>query len=177
MTPPRRCVIEQAWLGRRLDRADRPEVVERRGCDLRPVDVTTPQGRLALTAYVWADMRARLDRLRDAFEVAARVPVDVRRQGAADFLRGLDLIEGTTTVVWHSVVWQYLPGDEQAAVTAQLEELGAGASAGQGLAHVSVEPVRRDPEPVFEVSVRQWPGGERRVVGTSVPHGVPTTWL
>ena len=32
------------------------------------------------------------------------------------------------------------------------------------------EPVRRDPEPVFEVSVRQWPGGERR--GPSLP----TTW-
>lgn len=169
--------IEQAWLGRRLDPAAQPDVVERLGCDLRPVDVTTPQGRLALTAYVWADMRVRFDRLRDAFAVAAHVPVDVRRQGAADFLRGLDLTEGTTTVVWHSVVWQYLPAAEQAAVTTRLEELGAGAGASRGLAHVSVEPVRRDPEPVFEVWVRQWPGGERRVVGTSVPHGVPTTWL
>ena len=168
--------IEQAWLGHALDPADQPQVVERAGCDLRPIDVTTPEGRLALTAYVWADMRTRLERLRHAFDVATRVPVDVRRERAADFLGRLDLVEGVTTVVWHSVVWQYLPAAEQVAVTARLEELGAGATASRGFAHVAVEPVRRDPEPVFEVAVRQWPGGGRRVVGASVPHGVPTTW-
>ncbi len=121
-------------------------------------------------------MRARLERLRSAFEVAATLPVDLRRQGAGEFLDGLDLEESTTTVVWHSVMWQYLPAEEQVAVTARLDALGETATATRRLAHVAVEPVRRDPEPVFEVSLRLWPGGEARVLGTTVPHGVPTTW-
>ena len=38
------------------------------------------------------------------------------------------------------------------------------------------EPARRHPEPEFPVVLRTWPEGERRVLGHSVPHGVPTTW-
>lgn len=167
--------IDPAWLGRSLG-PGAPEVTERRGCDLRPVDVATPEGRLSLTAYVWADMTTRFERLRGAFAVAAEVPVEVRRQGAADFLSELDLVEGTTTVVWHSVVWQYLPAAERAAVSQRLEALGAGATPSRRLAHVAVEPVRRDPEPVFEVRLRFWPDGTSRLLGTTVPHGVPTRW-
>ncbi len=168
--------IGDAWQGCSPEPWPQLAVVERRGCDLRPVDVTAPEGRLALTAYVWADMRARLERLRSAFQVAATLPVDLRRQGAAEFLLDLDLAQSTTTVVWHSVMWQYLPADEQAVVTARLDALGETATATRRLAHIAVEPVRRDPEPVFEVSLRLWPGGEARVLGTTVPHGVPTTW-
>ena len=169
-------VLADAWRGRPVVPWPELRVLQRVGCDLHPVDVTTPEGRLLLTSYVWADQRARLERLRAAFAVAAQVPVDVRRQGAASFLGGLELQEGATTVVWHSVVMQYLPPDERRDVNDRIEQLGAAATPTRRLAHVTMEPVGRYPVPVFPVVLRTWPEGERRVLGHSVPHGVPTTW-
>lgn len=168
--------LDGAWQGRGLEAWPDLVVSERLGCDTRPVDVTTTEGRLALTSYVWADQEARLDRLRHAFEVAARVPARVLAQDAAAFVGGLELVEGATTVVWHSVMWQYLPAADQRAVADRLEQLGGSATQTRRLAHVAVEPVQRDPEPEFLVTLRLWPGGEEQVLGSTVPHGVPTTW-
>lgn len=168
--------LHGAWRGRRLEPWPELQVRERLGCDTRPVDVTTTEGRLTLTSYVWADQVARLDRLRHALELAARVPASVRAEDAASFAGGLGLVDGTTTVVWHSVMWQYLPAATQQAVADRLEQLGESATTTRRLAHVAVEPVQRDPEPEFLVVVRTWPGGEEQVLGSTVPHGVPTTW-
>jgi hypothetical protein len=41
-----------------------PRLILRTGGDLCPVDASTTDGRLVLTAYVWADQIQRLDRLR-----------------------------------------------------------------------------------------------------------------
>ena len=38
------------------------EIAERRGCDPRPVDPSTEEGRLTLLSFVWADQDKRLDR-------------------------------------------------------------------------------------------------------------------
>ena len=168
--------LERAWEGRPLDPWPDLAVVERLGCDTRPVDVTTTEGRLALTSYVWADQVDRLDRLRHAFEVAAQVPAQVLAQDVTAFMNAFDLAEGTTTVVWHSVMWQYLPTAVQQAVSELLDRLGASATRTRRLAHVAVEPVRRDPDLQFHVTLRVWPGGKQRLLGTTVPHGVPTTW-
>ena len=72
--------------------------------------------RCTLTSYVWPDMSARLERLRGALEVAREVSVDVRREDALSFLRAVELAEGHVTVVWHSVMWQYLSDADRAAV-------------------------------------------------------------
>lgn len=170
--------VQLSWEGRRLRPWPDLEVVERLGSDLRPVDAGTTEGRVALTAYVWPDQVERLQRLRGAFEVAARVPAEVRRQGAVEFVRGLELEDGTTTVLWHSVMWQYLPADDQRAVTAGIEELGAAATGRQPFAHLRLEPMRRTPddEHEFLVALQVWPGGELRIVGDVGPHGVPAIW-
>ena len=73
--------------------------------------------------------------------------------GAADFLDGIELREGTTTVVWHSVMWQYLGPAEQARVAARLDELGAQASDRAGFAHLALEPRRRSPGAAHEFLV------------------------
>lgn len=168
--------LQHAWEGRRLSPWPGLEVSQRLGCDQRPVDVTTAEGRLRLTSYVWADMEERLDRLRKAFEVAARVPVDLREQDAVSFLADLELVEGTTTVLWHSVVWQYLPVSDQQAADERIEQLTRAATPTRRFAHVTMEPVARDPVPDFPVVLQVWPEGERWVLGRSVPHGLPTTW-
>lgn len=154
-------------------------VVERLGSDVMPIDVTSTEGRLALTAYVWPDQTVRLERLRGAFAVADRVPAEVRRQDAVSFVDGVELAEGHLTVLFHSVMWQYLPAADQEAVSARIEQLGAAASAGRPFAHLRLEPLRRTPEAEhdFLVALTSWPGdGERRILGDAHPHGVPATW-
>jgi hypothetical protein len=171
-------VLRDAWQGRLppLDRA--LVVVERTGCDLAPVDPTTTEGRLLLTSYVWPDQLSRLERLRGALELAREVPATVVAAGAGDFLDRVELRQGTTTVVWHSVMWQYLDAAEQARVAARLDDLGAQASDRAGFVHLAFEPRRRATGTAHGclVVLRTWPGGAEQVLGRAEPHGIPTTW-
>ncbi|MFA6574800.1 MAG: DUF2332 domain-containing protein [Nocardioides sp.] len=168
-------VLDPAWTGA-LPLREPPPVVERLGSDVMPVDVRTTEGRLTLTAYVWPDQTHRLERLRGAFALADRIPYALRREPAGDLVAGLELVDGATTVLWHSVMWQYLGRDEQDRVRASIDALGARATAAAPFAHVYLEPSRRTPdaEHEFLVWLETWPTGERRVLGASVGHGVPT---
>ena len=171
-------LLEGAWEGRRLTPWPDLEIVERVGSDVMPVDARSTEGRLTLTAYVWPDQTRRLTRLRGALAIAQRVPVEVRRQDAASFVEGIELRAGATTVLWHSVMWQYLSSAEQDAVTAQVERLGREATERAPFAHLFLEPTRRTPDSPhdFLVVLTVWPSGERRIFGDAHPHGGPVRW-
>jgi hypothetical protein len=172
-------VLDPAWAGRPLASRALPTIVERWGSDPRPVDVRSTEGRLALTAYVWPDQVHRLERLRGAFALAARTPYVVRRQSAADFVDELALRPGHLTVLWHSVMWQYVPQPQRARVTARLVELGRAAGEDAPLVHLYAEPTRRRPgeEHQFWVWAQTWPGpGQAVVLGRMAAHGLPVTW-
>jgi hypothetical protein len=171
-------VLAGGWRGTPLPVEEQVVVVERGGCDVNPVDVTTEDGRLTLTAYVWPDMAARHARLAGAIEVARRRPVRIERAGAAAYVERLGLVEGRLTVVWHSVMWQYVPRDQQERVRTRLEELGATATERMPLVHLFAEPTRRTPQDRhrFWVVAETWPGGRREYLGHMAPHGVPVTW-
>jgi hypothetical protein len=152
---------------------------ESAGCDINPIDVTTTAGRLALTAYVWPDQAHRLERLRGALALAQDHPPAVRRLGAADFVDQISLENETATVLWHSVMWQYLPAVERDRITQRIQRLGDQADEdGSTFVHLFLEPTRRTPESEreFLVVLTAWPGGERRVLGRAAPHGLPVTW-
>ena len=170
--------LDGAWQGEPLPLAEDVVVVERGGCDVSPVDVTTEEGRLTLTAYLWPDMTARFARLSGAIEVARSEPVLVERAGAASYVEGLELREGHMTVLWHSVMWQYVPRDQQERVTARLAQLGTTATDESPLVHLFAEPTRRTPEDRhrFWVVAETWPGGGRDFLGQMAPHGLPVTW-
>lgn len=170
-------VLPDPWHGRRPPAAPL-HIVARHGCDTEPVDPTTQEGRLRLTSYVWPDQPARLERLRGAFQIAAQVPAPVVRRSARDFVADLQLARGTTTVLWHSIMWQYLDHAERSEVGARLDELGGTAHADARLAHLALEPRRRTPTADHEVLVvlRTWPGGDELVLGSASAHGIPTTW-
>jgi hypothetical protein len=170
-------VLEEAWSGREIEpRALR--IAERVGSDISPVNPLSEQGALTLMSYVWPDMTARLERLRGALEVARKVPADVRREDALSFLRNLELAEGHVTVVWHSVMWQYLTPEDQAAAAGLITALGERATPTAPLAHLCLEPMRRTPEadPEFLVVLQVWPGGVSRILGSASPHGLPAHW-
>jgi len=170
--------LHEAWTGRSL--VPRPDMVilERLGSDIAPIDVATPEGRVTLTSYVWPDQRRRIERLEKAFVVAAEVPAEVRRTDAVSFVRDIDLVEGTTTVLWHSVMWQYLDRAERTAVDEGVRRLGSTATERAPFAHVFLEPRRRTPaaEHEFLVVLERWPGGDWTVLGQAHPHGVPVRW-
>lgn len=114
------------------------EVVERRGCDVAPVDVGTDRGADHLRSFVWPWMLERHARLDGAIAVARTHPVRVERARAAGWVaRRLaePTPEDVLTVVWHSVTRMYWPLEESEAVAAAVRE-----ARGRGVvAHVSLE--------------------------------------
>jgi hypothetical protein len=168
-----------AWTGATLPLGQTLTIVERGGCDVHPVDVTTEDGRLTLTSYVWPDMTERHARLAGAIELARTRPVQVERADAASYADRLTLVPGAMTVLWHSVMWQYVPREQQERVAARLAALGVTATDDSPLVHLFAEPTRRTPEAEHEfwVCAEAWPGGgERTYLGRMAPHGVPVTW-
>jgi hypothetical protein len=170
--------IDDAWQGV-LPPDGGIRIVERHGYDIAPIDVTGTDGEMAVVSYVWPDQEARLRRLRGAIEVARAVPAELERTTAADAVAGLELADGTLTVLWHSITWQYLSAEQQDAVGAHVDALGDGASRRSPFAHLTMEPARDGPgTPIkFLVRARSWPGGEMRVLGECHPHGPPVNWL
>lgn len=152
-------------------------VVAREGCDVSPVDPTTPDGHLTLASYVWPDQRERLAVLEGALAVAARVPARVERAHAADWLAGrlAEATAGASTVVYHSIAWQYFTPDERDRVRGLLSEAGTRATSDAPVAWLRLEPA---PEQTFaELRLCAWPGGEDHRVATAGFHGVPVAWL
>ncbi|WP_433239348.1 DUF2332 domain-containing protein [Streptosporangium sp. CA-135522] len=165
-----------AWLAEAA--VERPDlaVIERRGCDVTPIDPLSPGGALALRAYVWPDQTARATRLEGALRVAAQVPAEVEAVGAADFLAGVRLEPGTLTVVWHSIMRQYVPAAEWARVEAELARLAAAGTAQARFAHVSFEPRRVGERHRFRLAVRLGAAAET-VLAEARPHGLPARAL
>ena len=169
--------IDDAWRGQ-LPPAAALEIVERHGYDIAPLDATGQDGELTLLSYVWPDQPERLERLRGAISIARRVPAALQRRNAVDAVADLSVAAGTLTVLWHSIMWQYLSVDDQAAVRAAIDALGANARTDAPFAHLALEPQRRTPDaPVeFAVRARCWPGDDDTVLAVCSPHGPPVTW-
>ncbi|HZX02508.1 DUF2332 domain-containing protein [Kribbella sp.] len=169
-------VFDPAWSGK-VPSVDL-RIAERVGCDIAPVDPLTDDGALTLTSYVWPDMTDRLTRLRGALAIAHDVPADVRPEDAVSFLQGLELSEGHVTVVWHSIMWQYLRRPDRTAIETRLTELGAQATATTPLAHLSLEPHRVVTPDGYEyrINLQTWPTGKTRTLGTATPHGQDLVW-
>jgi hypothetical protein len=138
------------------------EVVERKGCDLNPIDPTSEEGALMLRSFIWADQLARLSQLDGAIEVAAQLPVEVERIGAADFLaRELATPrDDVATVVYHSVFLQYVSEPERGRIAAAI------AGAGAGVFYLRMEPAY----PLFEIRLND------ELLGTSHAHGTYVRW-
>lgn len=154
-------------------------LVERAGCDPSPLDPASAADRLTLTSYVWADQVERFERLRAALEVAAQHPVEVERLPASEFLRR-ELAAprpGVVTVVWHSVVRQYLEPQERATVEHLIAEGAARATADAPLAHLSMEPERVGGGYRFAVELALWPDGRRDLLAECQGHGPPVVWV
>jgi hypothetical protein len=152
-------------------------IAERRGCDRDPIDAGGEDGRLTLLSYVWPGQTERFTMLRAALDVAHDVPVAIDRADIPDWLaRQLDEpVPDRATVVFHSIVWQYLTGDERVTAEAVLATAGNRASGNAPLAWLRLEP---SPDLTHtELRVTTWPGGEERLLARGHYHFGPVEWV
>ncbi|WP_392542906.1 DUF2332 domain-containing protein [Oryzobacter telluris] len=150
------------------------EVVERRGCDVAPVDATTPEGAAYLTSFVWPWHLERHERLAGALAVAREVPAPVDRAPAAHWVaeqlaRPVD--DDVLTVVWHSVTRLYWPTEETAAMEAAVAE----ARTRIPLAHLCLEHPLPEGTGVPEAMPRVEVDGV--AVAEADHHGPPVRWI
>lgn len=154
-------------------------IASTRGCDVAPVDLTDPAQALRLKAYIWPEHTVRFERMDAAIRAATAHKPDLVQATAADFVEA-ELAKpqepGTTRMLMHSIVWQYVPADQQARVTAAMEAAGARATPERPLAWVMVEADRTVHR--HALMVRYWPGGGEAVqLAWSHPHGADLDWL
>jgi hypothetical protein len=151
------------------------EVAERRGCDANPLDVSTAEGRLNLRSFVWPDQPERIARMEAALEIADREPVALDRETASAWAQRMlaEPSPGRATVIYHSIVSQYLSDEERAALFDGIREAGKRASTDAPLAWLRMEPA--DDRANLELTL--WPGGEDRLLARVGYHGTPVELL
>ncbi len=163
----------------------RLSVVDRRGCDVHPLDAGDPDARLRILSFVWPDQVDRLARIAGALDLARVATPVVDPSDAGTWLRER-LAEPsprrTMTVVMHSVMWQYLADETRAQVDAALDAAAARATRRSPLAYITFEPdasgppsdgaVRRG----FAVRMLVHPSGESRELGRAQAHGAWVEW-
>jgi hypothetical protein len=152
-------------------------VTYRRGCDISPIDATSPEGRITLLSYIWPDEPERIARMRAALEVANQHPPVVDEESADVWLSRMlrPTNDSSVHVVWESVFTQYLTPEVRSAITERINEAGADASDEHPLVFASMEPSKD--QPAFQVCVSCWPGGTEATLARAGDHGPPVHWI
>jgi hypothetical protein len=104
-----------------------PRIVWRAGIDLDPIDLDNPAAVQWLEALVWPEQTDRLDRLRQAIEIARRDPPRVIRANLLDELASVasQAPPDATLVVFHTAVLAYLSVTEGEQFAQDVTALGA----------------------------------------------------
>jgi hypothetical protein len=133
-------------------------VASRAGCDIAPLRAADAAHRQRLLSYIWADQPQRLQRVAAALDHAQAQGIMVEPIAAGDFV-ARELAErppAGVTVLYHSIVWQYVGADEQQRITALMQAAGAIATPAAPLAWLRLEPgVARDGA---DLTLTLWPG-------------------
>lgn len=168
--------IDTSWRGPPPPLSANVSVIERAACDRRPVKISDPAARARLRAYVWADQLDRMRRLEAAIALALAEGVTVEESDAVAWtIAQAAPHNGAATVIYHSVFWQYMPPESQAALLAAIEAHGASASNDAPFAWLRMEPPPNDLANM-ELRLTLWPGGEDRLLARVHPHGAEVNW-
>lgn len=149
-------------------------VAERRGCDIAPIDATTDAGVAKLRGFLWPDQLERRARLDAAVDVARRFPATVDESDAGAWVSEqlARPVPGVATVVYHSIVLQYLPRESFATMRDAIHRAGSEASDDAPVFWLRMEPAGE----WADIRLRAWPGGDDHLLGTTGYHGPPVHW-
>lgn len=157
----------------------RVEIVAAHGSDIAPIDLTDPIAVERLMSYAWPEHAVRLARIDAAAAMAARDYPAIERADAADWIeRRLSQPQsaGVTRVLFHTIMWQYLPADIRARIERAMERAGQVATSERPLAWVWFETNRETFR--HELRARYWPGGEGwMLLGSAQAHGAWIEWF
>jgi hypothetical protein len=150
-------------------------VAARRGCDRSPLDPAREDGRLTLLSYIWADQPRRAARVRAATAIAAEVPARLDQADAVGWVRErlAEPAPDLASVVFHSIVVQYLEEAEREALAEAVRAAGSRASATAPLAWLRMEPAGGH----ADVRLTLWPPGEELHLARAGFHGDPVELL
>jgi hypothetical protein len=151
-----------------------PDVIDKAGCDLNPLDPACDA--LRLLAYIWPDQDARLDRTRAAIDIAAQNPAPVARADAKDWLQKRLAVRhpGAVHVIYHTIAWQYFPPAVQQSCADLIQAAGQAATPDAPIARVSME--ADDTPDSACIQVTFWPGGKTQTLGRVDFHGRWVNW-
>jgi len=164
------------WRGTPPALVDKIDIADRRGCDLRPVDITDATERRALEAWVWGDMPARRARLLAALKIADKTPPVIDRADAAGWVAAqiLDRPKGQATVLYHSIVWPYLGVAQRFAIESAFAQAAEEVRPDAPLIWLKMD--GRELSTIAQLSYKIWtgengPAGEEVILGPCHPHG------
>lgn len=173
-------VLQAGWSGPRPPQAQ-ILLHSRAGCDRAPLDAGNADDRERLLSYVWADQTARLQRIAAALDHAAGQAVTPLQQDAGDFVTAQLAARPADAafVLYHSIVWQYLPADEKQRISRAMEQAGAAATENAPLAWLRLEAGAATDG--AELLLTLWRGNgraaETRLLGIGDYHGRWMRWL
>ena len=151
-------------------------VAERGGVDVSPIDVTNTAEETRLLSFVWPDQKLRLERIRAAIEIAKEHKPVVDNESADTWIeRKLRTRKERPTVVFHSIVWQYMGPDVQRRFRIALEDASISATPEKPLIWARMEPAGK----VADVRVTMWRGNEPEefLLAEIGYHGQDMNWL
>ncbi len=170
-------LIRAEWQGAAPKLPEHIDVASHAACDVSPIDLQADGAALRLMSYVWPDQRERLLRLHAAIALAQRLQVHVDAADALTWTQDVLATQrtGCATVIYHSVMWQYLPEPTRNGLRGLIEATGAHATRDAPLAWLAFEPPDNDARMLLTLTL--WPGGERRVLAEAHPHGQWVRWI
>ncbi len=170
-------LIRAEWQGPAPALPEHIDVASHAACDVSPIDLQADGAGLRLMSYVWPDQRERLERLRAAITLTQRLQVRVEAADALPWAQDVLSTQraGCTTVIYHSVMWQYMPEPTRNGLRGLIEATGSHATRQAPLAWLAFESPGNDAHMLLTLVL--WPGGERRVLAEAHPHGQWVRWF
>jgi hypothetical protein len=151
------------------------------GSDITPLDLSDNDEALRLKSYVWPDMQERMQRIEAAVALAAERRPDLVEADAGEWVAQMlarPQEGGVTRVLYHSIMWQYMPRATRGRITEAMEEAGGNATAQRPLAWIQFE---TDVETFAnQLRVRFWPDPDDQewvTLAKAHPHGAWIEWL
>ena len=168
--------LSPEWEGP-VPRAALPQIVERSGVDLSPLNPKESKDLWRLLSYLWPDQPHRAELTRSAASV---LHANVAKGDAIDWLehRLNTAPKDHMHLIQHTVAWQYFPASAQARGTALIEAAGARASHNTPIVWMQMETDGdRSGAIGAALTLRLWPGDLTLNLGRADFHGRWINWV
>lgn len=153
-----------------------PTVVSRMGCDINPLDLSKEEVFFRALSYIWPDQIERVRQFKNASQLLRNCNTHIDKEDAVNWLERqlTKKVCGATTVLFHSIMWQYMPDESKSDCLRIIKQAGHAATDDSPFAYLTMEPGEGD---IPELALTVWPGGRRQVLAHCHPHGTHIKWL